>query len=187
MAATGASTSGIRRRPHPQWQAFHLTSPPSTCLARDPAYAERMDILFVATVALITSDATKTRDLLVGSLGLPLAGQAAGDAYVFSDKIGGCKHFALWPLGQAAQACFGRPEWPGSLPAPQVSIEFEVKDEQAVATAEKELRARGHQLLHAARKEPWGQTVCRLLSSEGAIIGISYAPSLHSEGRARAH
>ena len=30
-----------------------------------------------------------------------------------------------------------------------------------------------------ARTEPWGQTVARLQSSEGAIIGISYAPSMH--------
>ena len=34
-------------------------------------------------------------------------------------------------------------------------------------------------LLHDARTEPWGQTVARLQSSEGAIIGISYAPSMH--------
>jgi catechol 2,3-dioxygenase-like lactoylglutathione lyase family enzyme len=140
-----------------------------------------MDILFVATVALITSDGAKTRDLLVGSLGLPLAGHSAGDQYIFSETIGGCKHFAAWPLAQAAEACFGKSEWPSSLPAPQVSIEFEVRDEQSVAAAEKELRARGHALLHATRKEPWGQTVCRLLTSEGAILGISYAPSLHDE------
>jgi catechol 2,3-dioxygenase-like lactoylglutathione lyase family enzyme len=140
-----------------------------------------MDILFVATVALITSDATKTRDLLIGSLGLPLAGHATGDEYLFSDKIGGCKHFALWPLAQAAEACFGKPEWPRSLPAPQVSIEFEVKNARAVAAAEKELRASGHELLHATRKEPWGQTVCRVLTNEGAIVGISYAPALHGE------
>jgi hypothetical protein len=30
-------------------------------------------------------------------------------------------------------------------------------------------------LLHDARTEPWGQTVARLQSSEGAIIGVSYA------------
>jgi hypothetical protein len=28
---------------------------------------------------------------------------------------------------------------------------------------------------------PWGQTVARLLSPEGAVIGLSYAPSLHGE------
>jgi hypothetical protein len=38
---------------------------------------------------------------------------------------------------------------------------------------------RRKQALHPAREEPWGQTVARLQSPEGAIIGISYAPSLH--------
>ena len=64
-----------------------------------------------------------------------------------------------------------------------VSIELEVKDEQAVAAAEQELRARVQKLLHATRKEPWGHTVCRLLTSESAIVGIAYAPSLHGHAR----
>jgi hypothetical protein len=34
--------------------------------------------------------------------------------------------------------------------------------------------------LHEAKTEPWGQVVARLLSPEGAIIGLSYAPSLHN-------
>jgi catechol 2,3-dioxygenase-like lactoylglutathione lyase family enzyme len=138
-----------------------------------------MDILFVATVSLITTDAS-TRDLLRDPLGLPLAGQSPGDEYVFSEKIGGCKHFGVWPLAQAAQTCFGTPEWPASRPAPQVSIEFEVKDETAVAAAEKELRASGHEVLHPTRKEPWGQSVCRVLTREGAIVGISFTPSMHA-------
>ena len=64
---------------------------------------------------------------------------------------------------------------------PQVSIEFEVESANAVADAAAELRGRGFELQHDAREEPWGQTVARLLSSEGSIIGISYAPSLHTE------
>ena len=31
-------------------------------------------------------------------------------------------------------------------------------------------------LLHGARTEPWGQTVARLLSPEGLMVGVSYAP-----------
>jgi hypothetical protein len=42
-----------------------------------------------------------------------------------------------------------------------------------------ELRQRGFNLLHDRRTEPWGQTVARLQSEEGAIIGISFAPALH--------
>jgi hypothetical protein len=43
-----------------------------------------------------------------------------------------------------------------------------------------ELKEKGFSLLHDVRTEPWGQTVARLQSSEGAIIGISYTPWLHS-------
>jgi hypothetical protein len=58
-------------------------------------------------------------------------------------------------------------------------VEFEVHDGPAVQAAAEELRASGFRLLHEAREEPWGQTVARLQSVEGALIGISYAPWLH--------
>jgi uncharacterized glyoxalase superfamily protein PhnB len=48
-----------------------------------------------------------------------------------------------------------------------------------VGAAAQELKQAGYELLHPAREEPWGQTVARLQSPEGAIVGISYAPSLH--------
>ena len=63
---------------------------------------------------------------------------------------------------------------------PQASIEFEVTDADTVQVAADELKEKGFTPLHEARTEPWGQTVARLQSSEGAIIGISYAPSMHS-------
>ncbi len=94
---------------------------------------------------------------------------------------GGSKHFGVWPLRQAAQACFSTDEWPSGQPVPQMSIEFEVQDADAVADAADELRQKGFALLHEAREEPWGQTVARLLSNEGSIVGISYAPSQHAE------
>jgi len=99
-----------------------------------------------------------------------------GSGYFHSERIGRSKHFGVWPLAEAAQACFGSAEWPAGRPVPQVSIEFEVESVDAVADAAAELRGRGFELLHDAREEPWGQTVARLLSSEGSIIGISYAP-----------
>ena len=54
----------------------------------------------------------------------------------------------MWPLTQAAQACFGRPEWPAEIPFPQASIEFEVTDAKAVASAARELVSLGYSLLH---------------------------------------
>ena len=62
---------------------------------------------------------------------------------------------------------------------PQVSIEFDVADAAAVAPAATELEQAGYELLHGPRQEPWGQTVARLQSPEGAIVGISYTPVLH--------
>ncbi len=125
---------------------------------------------------MITADPSASSRLYVDAIGLPLEGQ---DDYIHSENIGGCKHFGVWPLEQAAQACFGTSEWPPDRPVPQASIEFEVADPKAVASAGEELRGAGYELLHPAREEPWGQTVTRLLSSEGLIIGFSYAPALH--------
>ncbi len=136
-----------------------------------------MNIEFLATVAVIAPDPSKSRDLYVEALGLPL--QAEGDGYYHSEQIAGCKSFGIWPLSQAAQACFGTDQWPVERPVPQVSLEFDVASVAAVAPAARDLEQAGYELLHEAREEPWGQTVARLQSPEGAIIGISYAPILH--------
>jgi catechol 2,3-dioxygenase-like lactoylglutathione lyase family enzyme len=138
-----------------------------------------VNIEFVASVAVITPDVDASRRLYIDTLGLPLQ-HGAGDDYEHSEDIEGTKHFGVWPLRQAAQACFGTDEWPPDRTVPQASVEFEVADADAVAAAAGELRAAGHEVLHDARTEPWGQTVARLLSPEHVVIGISYAPSLHS-------
>ena len=135
-----------------------------------------MQIEFIASVAIVTRDPARSRKLFVDTLRLPLDGE---DDYLHSERIGGSKHFGVWPLQQAAEACFGVPEWPTDRPIPQASVEFEVANEAAVEQAAHELESRGYSLLHPARTEPWGQTVARFLSDEGAILGISYAPSLH--------
>jgi catechol 2,3-dioxygenase-like lactoylglutathione lyase family enzyme len=142
-----------------------------------------MDVLFIASVSVVADDAPKSRELYVDALGLPLQ-RHEGDEYYSSEKIGGSKHFGVWPLTQAAQACFGTDEWPSDRPVPQVSLEFEVADLQAVSAGAEELEAGGFELLHPPRQEPWGQTVVRLLSNEGSIVGLSYAPSLHTGGDA---
>jgi catechol 2,3-dioxygenase-like lactoylglutathione lyase family enzyme len=138
-----------------------------------------LNIEFIASFAVITPDPAKSRELFVDGLGLPLEA-SEGDDYFHSERIAGTKHFGVWPLSQAAQACFGSPEWPSGRPVPQASVEFEVADPAAVQAAAEELRDRGHELLHEAREEPWGQTVARLQSIEGVVIGISFAPWFHA-------
>ena len=138
-----------------------------------------MNIEFLSTVAVIAPDPSASRELYVGALGLPLEGQSSG--YRHSEQIAGCKSFGIWPLPQAAEACFGTPRWPAERPVPQVSIEFDVGDATAVGPAAQELERAGYALLHPPREEPWGQTVARLQSPEGAIVGISYIPMFHDE------
>lgn len=138
-----------------------------------------MNVQFLSTVAVIAPDPPRSRALYVDALGLPLEGDA--DDYQHSESIRGCKSFGIWPLAQAAVACFGTSEWPAGRPVPQVSIEFDVDSAEAVASGVEGLETAGHELLHPPRTEPWGQTVARLQSPEGAIVGISYIPMFHGE------
>jgi catechol 2,3-dioxygenase-like lactoylglutathione lyase family enzyme len=141
-----------------------------------------MNVLFITSMAVVAADPSQSRKLFMDALGLPLEGE--GDGYYSSGRIAGSKHFGVWPLSEAAEACFGTPVWPAGRVVPQASIEFEVADADAVAAAGGELERAGFELLHTARTEPWGQTVARLLTSDGLIVGISYAPPLHEEERA---
>src|SRR3954454_20731669 len=92
---------------------------------------EAMDVQFVASVAPIVTNTEAARAFYADALGLSFEGRD-GD-YVFTHKLDGTKHFGLWPLSEAATACFGTAEWPSGVPVPQASIEFEVADVDAAA------------------------------------------------------
>lgn len=134
-----------------------------------------MKVLFVAGFGPIVRDEA-SRHLYGDDLGISLDAEA--DGYLHTERLVGMKTFALWPLWQAAESCFGRPAWPADVPVPQAWLEFDVDDIEA-ATAE--LRAKGYTLLVAERTEPWGQTVTRLLAPEGILVGITHTPSLRGE------
>jgi len=110
-------------------------------------------VQFVASVAPIARDADEARAFYRDALGLSFEGEE-GD-YMFTHNLEGTKHFGLWPLSEAANACFGTTEWPDHIPIPQASIEFEVPD---VAAAAAELTDKGYRLIHDVRTEPWTQT-----------------------------
>jgi catechol 2,3-dioxygenase-like lactoylglutathione lyase family enzyme len=132
-----------------------------------------MKVLFVTDFSPIVTDAAASKRFYMDTLGLPLTGDPPS-----SQQIEGVKHFGLWPLSEAARACFGVDKWPSHLAIPQANIEFEVMD---VAAAAAELEAKGYQLLHPVRQEPWGQTMARLLSPEGLITAVCYTPWLHTD------
>ena len=100
-----------------------------------------MNVLFIASVAVVAADPPQSRKLFIDALGLPLEGE--GNGYYSSGSIPGSKHFGVWPLSEAAQACFGTPQWPAGRVVPQASIEFEVAGTEAVAAAgdERQLEA----------------------------------------------
>ena len=133
-----------------------------------------MEVQFIASVAPIVRDAKAARAFYADALGLSFEGGEAD--YVYTQKLDGAKHFGLWPLSEAATACFGTTEWPSETPVPQASIEFEVAD---VAAAADELKARGYRLIHEARTEPWTQITARLLSPEGLLVAVCYTPQVH--------
>ncbi len=129
-----------------------------------------MKILFVAGFGPVTRDPKASAPFYMDKLGLTF--EQNGD-YYHTEALEGVKHFAVWPLAQAAESCFGSSIWPNELTIPQAWIEFDVDDVEA---ATRELAGKGYQLLVSARKEPWGQIVTRLLSPEGVLVGITYTP-----------
>jgi catechol 2,3-dioxygenase-like lactoylglutathione lyase family enzyme len=134
-------------------------------------------VLFVAGYGPIVRDGAANRTLFRDVLGLPF--DATGE-YLSTERLDGVKHFGLWPLSEAAQAIFGKDEWPSDLPVPQAGIEFDV---DRIEAATEELTRRGYRLLVAARKEPWGQTVTRFLSPDGLLIGVTVTPWMRPKRR----
>ncbi len=133
-----------------------------------------MQVLFVAGFGPIVREPEASRRLYIDALGLTFV--AEGD-YLHTEDLAGVKTFALWPLSQAAESCFGVPEWPDHLPAPHAWLDFDVDD---IAAASAELAAKGYTLLVTNRVEPWGQTVTRLLSPEGILVGVTHTPSMRN-------
>lgn len=137
---------------------------------------ENFRVLFVAGFGPIVSDALASRKLYREALAISF--QEESDGYLHTESLSGAKTFALWPLHQAAQSCFGTDSWPEDIPVPQAWLEFDV---DSVERATTELESRGYRMLVKNRKEPWGQTVSRFLAPEGLLIGISFTPLLRKK------
>ena len=148
---------------------------PRSPRARNAPPPNPIRILFVAGFGPIVRDLEARRDLYVRTLGIDF--DVADGGYHHTEALGGVKAFALWPLSQAAESCFGSDRWPGDIPVPQGWLEFDVED---VSSATEELTRRGYRLLVAAGEEPWGQTVTRLLSPEGLLVGVTHTPWMRS-------
>jgi hypothetical protein len=132
-----------------------------------------LDILFIAGFGPIVRDTAESRKLYGDVMRIPFKEETGG--YLHTEALGGAKTFALWPLSQAAQSCFGQDSWPDNVPVPQAWLEFDVG---SVEKATAELESKGYKMLVKNRKEPWGQVVSRLLSPEGLLVGITFTPMM---------
>jgi len=63
-----------------------------------------IDVLFVAGFGPIVRDPAASRGFYSEVLGLPVKEDSNG--YLHTGELDGVKHFALWPLAQAAESCF---------------------------------------------------------------------------------
>jgi hypothetical protein len=137
---------------------------------------EGVKVLFIAGFGPVVSDESSGRALYVNALGIPFKEENGG--YLHTESLEGAKTFALWPLAQAAQSCFGTASWPSDIPAPQAWLEFDVEDVDAATAA---LEREGYRMLVRRKREPWGQIVSRFLGPEGLLIGITFTPAFRGE------
>jgi catechol 2,3-dioxygenase-like lactoylglutathione lyase family enzyme len=133
-------------------------------------------VLFITGFGPIVRDRAASRSLYADALGIRFEEETGG--YLHTEALEGANTFALWPLDQAARSCFGNDEWPAELRAPQAWLEFDVED---VEKASAELESRGYRVLGTSRKEPWGQTVSRLLAPEGILVGVAMTPGMREK------
>lgn len=135
-----------------------------------------INVLFIAGFGPIVRDTTQSRRLYGETLGIPFK-EESGE-YLHTEALKGAKTFALWPLSQAAQSCFGKASWPDDVPPPQAWLEFDVDSVQQATAA---LESQGYRILIKNKTEPWGQTVSRFISPEGLLIGITFTPAFREK------
>jgi catechol 2,3-dioxygenase-like lactoylglutathione lyase family enzyme len=137
---------------------------------------EGINVRFIAGFGPIVRDANQSRKLYGNTLGIAFKEDSGG--YLHTEALAGAKTFALWPLSHAAQSCFGTDRWPDNVPAPQAWLEFDVDDVRGATAI---LESKGYRFLLKSKEEPWGQTVSRLLSPEGLLVGITFTPALRAQ------
>lgn len=137
---------------------------------------EKIKVLFILGFGPIVRDTAESRKLYSETLGIRFK-EESGE-YLHTEALKGAKSFALWPLPQAAQSCFGKDSWPDNIPVPQAWLEFDV---ESIEKATANLESRGYRMLVKNKKEPWGQTVSRFISPEGLLVGVTFTPQMRKE------
>src|ERR1700756_5919298 len=111
-----------------------------------------VQVRFISGFGPIVRNPAASRKLYSQTLGIGFKEEDGG--YLHTEALKGANSFALWPLSQAAQSCFGKDSWPEEIPPPQSWLEFDV---DSVENATEELESQGHRMLIKNKQEPWGQ------------------------------
>ena len=74
---------------------------------------KNIDVLFVAGFGPIVPDPAASRKFYSEALGLSFKEETNG--YLHTDELDGVKHFALWPLAQAASPALARINGPAVI------------------------------------------------------------------------
>jgi len=135
-----------------------------------------LKVLFIAGFGPIVDEIGESRRLYRDVLGIAFKEESGG--YLHTEAVPGAKTFALWPLSQAAESCFGNDSWPDSIAAPHAWLEFDVDSVERATAA---LESAGYRMLVKNKKEPWGQVVSRFISPEGLLVGITFTPSMREQ------
>src|SRR5258708_12229923 len=108
-----------------------------------------MKVLFIDGFGPIAADVSESRKLYQDALGISFKVEE-GD-YLHTEEVEGARAFAIWPLNQAAESCFGTDVWPQDVPRPQAWLEFDVED---IDEATRELERRRSNPLPTTRTDP---------------------------------
>jgi hypothetical protein len=90
-------------------------------------------VLFVAGFGPIVRDSVASRQLYSEALGIRFKEETGG--YLHTEGLDGAKTFALWPLSQVVEACFGKDSWPADIPVPQAWLELDVDNVERATLA----------------------------------------------------
>jgi len=140
--------------------------------------AANVKVLFIAGFGPIVRDTRESCKLYRDVLGIPF--KEENDGYLHTEAVPGAKSFALWPLSQAAQSCFGKDTWPPDIDAPQAWLELDVGSVEEATAA---LELSGYQVLVRNKREPWGQIVSRFISPEGLLVGVTFTSSMREQNQ----
>src|SRR5881409_1208102 len=111
-------------------------------ISEGKAMRTTIKILFIAGFGPIVGKPADSRKLYSEILGICFK-EESGE-YLHTEALKGAKTFALWPLSQAAQSCFGKDSWPDNIPVPQAWLELDVDSVEKVTA---ELESQGYQML----------------------------------------